>query len=405
MTAFEFAQLQYNLNSFYLLFFGLLNAGLLCGLIFYLVGHVRTKNINSLLAQTIIGSLMVILLFLFFGQKFLYSTSLFDPQSVPVITNSGANYSPYAALFFHMLLPAISLCLVAGCVAERVKFSAFILFALISSVCVFEPLYCWVWGKGFLYKLGFVDVAGAGLIYLAAAIAGLTGTILIGPRKDKYVGGKTIALQASNIPLVMQGVLLFFIGSFGFNAGVHTLNAQVISMHALAGIMINTTCAGAAGLIAALMITRIFYGAIDLTLAANGLIAGLCAIAADPIHPSMMTAVVVGVIAALLALITISLLEKLRIDDPAGIIGSFGASSIGGLIASGLTLHSGVQQALVQNLGVLVIIVWVTVTSSIIWLLVRFMIGLRIKADDEIRGLDVLECGMTAYAEFAKSPE
>ena len=395
--------MEANLNSFYLLFFGLLNTGMLGGLIFYLVGHIRTKNINSLLAQTLISSAAVILLFLLFGQHFFHTANLFTPELNP--KQLQANYSPFAALFFQLTLPAISICIIAGCVAERVKFSAVLFFGLINCLGIFGPLYCWVWGNGFLHRLGFIDAAGAGVVYLAAAIAGLTGTIIIGPRADKYHGHKTRVLQASNIPLVMQGLLLFFIGSFGFNSGVHIWGSDIHSMATIAQIMINTICCASAGLVAALLITRIFYGAIDLTFIANGLIAGTCAIAADPIHATLWSASLLGMLAAFFSIISITLLEKLRIDDPAGIIGSFGASSFCGLISVGLAHPNSVHQILIQNLGVFVIIAWVALTSSVAWLTIRYAIGLRIKAEDEIRGLDVLECGMTAYAEFSKSPE
>lgn len=412
-------QLQYDLGSFAISIFGLMVLVLFIGLCAYCVGMVRSKNTTTILASFFITITVVPVGFLFVGEHIIYGNvhalnTLFGflgnlfPQQQTVNPSQIQPYCTLMAVFYHTLLPCIGLAIIIGITAERLKLWAFGLFAAVYTLLLYPVQAAWLWGNGFLQQLGFIDKSGAGLIFLSAAVAGLVGSVLLRPRQGKYTGrSNQKPLFAANLPMLMLGVLFILLGSFGFNAGVHTINATLYPMDVLARIFLHLLASASMTSLIVLILTRMFYGKTDITLMSNGYLAGLAAIAASPASGSLSSIFLLSFILASLVLTSIKIFEKLHIDDPMGFISVFGTASIIGLIATAFTHnapdHHEFWLAIGRQLsGIGVIILWSGGISLLAWSLIHFIIGLRVPKEEEERGLDMLECGLEAYPEFTR---
>lgn len=411
-------QLQYDFGTFALLISALMSLTFFIGLSAYCVGMVRAKNTTTILACFLITLSLVPFGFLFLGEAIIYGNmdslaTLFGTlgqfmAAPPRNPDAAKQYCTIAAVFYHSILPCIGLGVIIGITAERMKLWAFGLFAAFYTCFLYPIQAAWLWGNGFLKQLGFIDQSGAGLIFLSAAVAGLVGTLLLKPRQGKYTGrSNTKPLFAANLPMLMLGVMFILLGSFGFNAGVHTINAKLYPMDITARIFIHLIASASISSLIVLILTRLFYGKTDITLMSNGFIAGLAAMSASPASGSFSSILLLAFILASLVLTSIKLFEKARIDDPMGFISVFGTASMIGLIATAFThndpSHHAFWSALLTQLsGIGVIILWSGATSLLAWSVIHYLIGLRIAKEDEERGLDILECGIEAYPEFTR---
>ena len=268
----------------------------------------------------------------------------------------------------------------------------------------------WTWGGKAvlgLYSLndiGFSDFAGSGIVHLAGATAALAGVLLLGARKGKYgPNGEIHPIPGANLPLATLGTFILWLGWFGFNGGSVLALASVDSANTVAVVFMNTNAAAVGGILAALITSKLLFGKADLTLILNGALAGLVAITAGPDTPSPAAATVIGAVGGVLAICSIILLDKLRVDDPVGAISVHGTVGIWGLLAVPLTNSN--TSFLAQLVGAATIFIWVFIASLIVWAVLKRVIGLRVSDHDEYQGVDVAECGMEAYPEFSNNKQ
>ena len=266
----------------------------------------------------------------------------------------------------------------------------------------------WTWGGNAsvfgmytLGDLGFSDFAGSGIVHMAGASAALAGVILLGARKGKYSAsnGEINAIPGANLPLATLGTFILWMGWFGFNGGSVLATATVESANAVAIVFMNTNAAAAGGLVAALIVARILFGKADLTMALNGALAGLVAITAEPSTPTALQATLFGAVGGVLVVFSIITLDKLKIDDPVGAISVHGVVGLLGLLLVPVTNDGSSFSG--QLIGAATIFIWVFVTSLIVWGVLKAVMGIRVSEEEEYEGVDLSECGMEAYPEFA----
>jgi Amt family ammonium transporter len=317
-----------------------------------------------------------------------------------------AVYSAPSDFFFQVVFVATAMSIVSGAVAERMKLWAFIVFAVVMTGFIYPMEGYWTWGGGSVFGLfslgddfGFSDFAGSGIVHMAGAAAALSGVLLLGARKGKYgKQGQINAIPGANLPLATLGTFILWMGWFGFNGGSVLKLGDIGSANAVAMVFVNTNAAAAAGVIAALIIARLMFGKADLTMVLNGALAGLVAITAEPLTPSVLEAGLIGAVGGVIVVFAIIGLDKLKIDDPVGAISVHGVVGLWGLLAVPLT-NDGAS-FVGQSVGALVIFGGVFFTSLLVWFLIKLAMGIRVSEEEEYEGVDIAECGMEAYPEF-----
>ena len=406
-------QLSYSLDTFYLLMSGALVMWMAAGFTMLESGLVRAKNTVEILTKNVALYAIACVLYMFVGYNIMYGDGvnslipglgflLGGDNSLADVLNSGGKttYSNMADFFFQVVFVATAMSIVSGAVAERMKLWAFLLFAVVMTGVIYPIQGYWKWGGGFLDALGFLDFAGSGVVHLCGASAALSGVLFLGARRGKYVNGRIKPIPGSNLPMATLGTFILWFGWFGFNGGSELKVSTVEAANHVALVFVNTNMAAAGGLISALLLARFWFGKADLTMALNGALAGLVAITAEPLAPSPFLATVVGCIGGLIVVVAIIVLDKVKLDDPVGAISVHGAAGIWGLLAAAVTNPEGSLTA--QLTGIAAIFCWSFVTSSIVWLVIKTTIGIRVDAEEELEGVDVVECGLAAYPEFTK---
>jgi Amt family ammonium transporter len=297
--------------------------------------------------------------------------------------------------FFQVVFAATAATIVSGAVAERVKFSAYLVYTPFITGLIYPIVTHWVWsGEGWLGDLGYVDFAGSGVVHLVGGTAALAGVLIVGPRIGKYdENGKARTIPGHSLTLGALGVFILWFGWYGFNAGSYLAAVDVN----LAYVAVTTTLAPAAGAIAAMWISWAIMGKPDVGLALNGALAGLVGITAGPDSIGIGWSIVVGAIAGAIVVGSIIGLERLGIDDPVGAISVHGSAGIWGVLAVAIFGSADLGPQLV---GIGAIVAWTFVTSfAIFWVVDRTM-GMRVSPEEEIAGLDRTEHGGEAYPEF-----
>ena len=320
--------------------------------------------------------------------------------------NTGAGFSAYSDWFFQMVFCATTASIVSGTVAERIKFWPFFIFVIVLTGFIYPTVGSWEWGGGFLNTDGFIatfgsefsDFAGSTLVHSTGGWAALTGAIILGARKGKYVDGKVNPMPGSNMTLATLGVFILWLGWFGFNGASQLAMGTISDADAIAKVFVNTNMAAAAGVLIAVIYTQLRYGKIDLTFALNGALAGLVAITAGPLDPTVPAALLIGGFGSLLACLTVPLLDKFKIDDVVGAIPVHLVAGIFGTLIVCVTTPDITFMA--QLMGVLATAVFVCIASSIVWIILKVTIGIRVSEEDELNGLDQAEVGVAAYPEF-----
>ncbi|RUM91712.1 MAG: ammonium transporter, partial [Thiomicrospira sp.] len=297
---------------------------------------------------------------------------------------------------------ATAMSVVSGAVAERMKLMSFFVFAIVLTSVIYPVQGYWKWGGGFLDQLGFLDFAGSGIVHMTGAAAALAGVLLLGARKGKYgPNGESKAIPGANLPLATLGTFILWLGWFGFNGGSELKISNVEEANAVSMIFVNTLLAAAAGVVGALLASKIKFGKADLTMMLNGALAGLVAITAEPLTPSALEATLIGLVGGIIVVAAILILDnKFKIDDPVGAISVHGVVGIYGLIA--VTFTNPDASLVAQFIGIAAIFSWVFITSLIVWAIIKAVMGIRISEEDEFEGADQSECGMEAYPEFTK---
>ena len=403
--------LAYSIDTFYFLMSGALVMWMAAGFAMLEAGLVRSKNTVEILTKNVALYSIACIMYMFVGYNIMYgggpngfipgiSFWLGADNAVDDVLKSGGEiyYSGMADFFFQVVFVATAMSIVSGAVAERMKLWSFLLFAVVLTGFIYPVEGYWKWGGGFLDGLGFSDFAGSGVVHLCGASAALAGVLLLGARKGKYEGGMVRAIPGANLPLATLGTFILWLGWFGFNGGSELIISNIEESNAVSMVFVNTNMAAAGGLVAALLLSQIWFGKADLTMALNGALAGLVAITAEPLTPTPLIATVVGVIGGLLVVPSIVFLDKARIDDPVGAISVHGVVGIWGLIAVAFTNPEG--SLLSQLIGIGVIFGWVFGTSIIVWAIIKAAIGIRVNEEEELEGVDIGECGLEAYPEF-----
>ena len=379
------------------------------------VGFIRAKNACNILTKNFLDFCMASLGFFLIGYGL-----MFGPGNGLIGTKGWllwgleptTNGVPlFAFWLFQAAFCGAAATIVAGGVAERMKFSAYLIYSFLISALIYPIVGHWVWGGGWLANMGFADFAGSTVVHTVGGFAALVGTSMLGPREGKYgPDGKPNALAGHSIPLASLGVFILWFGWFGFNAG-STLgvgDGQLIGRVAM-----NTNLAAALGGIAAMLAVWKRVGQPDLSMAMNGALAGLVGITAPCAYVEPWAACVIGVVAGYVVVRGVELLDRLHIDDPVGAVpvhgmcgvwgtlavGVFGKSTLG-LAHDGLIYGGNPMQLGIQLVGSLSAVLFVVVTMWGIFKAIDVVVGLRVQRDEELRGLDIGEHGMEAYGGF-----
>jgi len=323
-----------------------------------------------------------------------------------------------AKFFFQLVFAATTATIVSGAMAERTKFTSYMIYSFIVSLLIYPISGHWIWGGGWLASAGFWDFAGSTVVHSLGGWLSLVGAFIIGPRIGKYgPDGKPRAIPGHNLVLVTLGLFILWLGWFGFNPGsTMAMNPTVSATPYIdaARITIVTNLSAAVGCIAALFTARALFGKWEATMAINGALAGLVAITAPCMWISMEHAAIVGLIAGILVVFSVLFFDKIKIDDPVGAIsvhgvcGAFGTLCVG-LFSTGTGtaspkpgLFSGLEgasaeQLIIQAKGVLAVFVWGIVTGGILFTIIKYTVGLRVTPQEEQEGLDMGEHGNEAY--------
>ena len=413
-TADEVKHLAYAIDTFYFLICGALVMWMAAGFAMLEAGLVRAKNTTEILTKNIALYAIACTMYLLCGYYIMYSSDaggifpsfgglIGDENSVADVL-AGDEDAPYYSMrsdyFFQVVFVATCMSIVSGAVAERMKLWAFLAFAVVMTGFIYPVSGFWTWGGGFLSEAGYSDFAGSGIVHMAGAAAALAGVIVLGARKGKYgKDGQINAIPGANMPLATLGTFILWLGWFGFNGGSELKMSDIDSANNVAQVFVNTNAAAAGGVIAALIFARLWFKKADLTMALNGALAGLVAITAEPLAPSALGAAFIGAIGGLIVVASIVMLDKVKIDDPVGAISVHGVVGIWGLLAVPLT--NGDANFGSQILGIVVIFAWVFIASLIVWVILKAIMGIRVTEEEEYEGVDLAECGMEAYPEFA----
>lgn len=312
-------------------------------------------------------------------------------------------YTYWTDFLFQAMFAATTATIISGAVAERIKESSFLLFSVIYVAFCYPIVGSWKWGGGWLQQMEtpFYDFAGSTIVHSVGGWGALIAVFLLGPRMGKYIGGRIVPIPGHSIPLVMIGVMLLWLGWFGFNGGsVLSADAGLVSL-----VLVTTALAAAAGILVGDLVSYLFTKKHDLTMALNGCLAGLVSITAGADQMSPLEALIIGGIGGALVVVSVIMFDKIKLDDPVGALSVHLVCGIWGTLAVGIfgSLASGAQ-LVSQLIGIGAIGAFCIVFAGIFLFLIKVTIGLRIPEEQEIEGMDTTEHGMTAYPNFLVNP-
>ena len=382
------------------------------GFSFLEIGLTRQKNTVNILFKNFFVITAGLLLYAIGGFNLMYpgfeegAAGFFKFAGFGIEAPEGGMTSAYADggytwwtdFLFQGMFAATAATIVSGAVAERIKLKSFMLFTIIYVGLVYPIIGSWKWGGGFLDQWGFYDFAGSTLVHSVGGWAALIAVYLLGARDGKFNSdGKPNAIPGHNIPVAAAGVLILWLGWFGFNGGsVLSADPELTSLT-----LVTTCLAAAAGGIASSIVSNILYKNFDLTMFMNGVLGGLVGITAGADLMNPMDAIFIGIIAGAVIVFGVSLIDKLKLDDPVGAIAVHLICGIWGTLAVGIFGDmAGVDQFIIQLIGVGIVGAFSVITSFIIIIIIKKTIGLRVDKEEEIKGLDLAEHGMDAYADF-----
>jgi len=317
----------------------------------------------------------------------------------------------WAKFFFQLVFCGTAATIVSGAVAERIKYKSFILFSFFMTMFIYPIVGHWIWGGGWLQKLGMLDFAGSTVVHSVGGWAALAGVLLLGPRFGKYSNGKVNPIPGHNLSLATLGTFVLWFGWFGFNPG-STMTADPV---AISHIAVTTNTAAAAAIMSSTVISWILLGKPDLGMTLNGCLAGLVAITAPCAFVSVGSSLVIGLVAGILVVLSVIGFDRLKIDDPVGAlsvhlvngifgtlcVGLFAQDKIAGIACGdGLFFGGGTKLFMAQLSGVISVAAYTFIISFIIWTILKAVMGIRVSLQEEIEGLDIGEHGNSAYPEF-----
>ena len=377
-------------------------------------GFIRAKNTCNILTKNFLDFCMASIGFFIFGYAIMFGegTGFMGLKGWFMIgAQSGADIPLHAFWLFQAAFCGAAATIVAGGMAERMKFSAYLIYSFIISAFIYPIIGHWIWGGGWLSKLGFADFAGSTVVHAVGGFAALNGTIMLKPRVGKYnADGTANAIAGHSIPLASLGVFILWFGWFGFNPG-STLSVGDGSL--IARVAINTNLAAAAGGIIAMITVWKMFGKPDLSMAMNGALAGLVAITAPCAFVDPWAGIIIGAVGGIIVVCGVVFLDKRRVDDPVGAVAVHGFNGVWGTIAvgifgqqslglshNGLLYGGGLTQVGIQLLGVISVVSFVVVAMGILFKIIDSTVGLRVSREEELKGLDIGEHGMESYSGF-----
>lgn len=375
-------------------------------------GLTRAKNTTNILFKNTFIVSVGVLTYAIVGFNLMYpgdfngflgfsGFGLFPGADDMTAAYADGNYTYWTDFLFQAMFAATCATIVSGAVAERVKLSAFMIFATVFVALVYPWLGSWKWGGGWLDAMGFYDFAGSTLVHSVGGWGALVGAWMLGPRLGKYTkDGRLNPIPGSNMPMATVGVFLLWLGWFGFNGG-SVLNADPAAV----SLTLVTTClAAAAGAMGALFTSWAISKKPDLSMTLNGILAGLVGITAGADQMAMISSMLIGLIAGVIVVYSVILFDRLRIDDPVGAISVHLVCGIWGTLAVGVFGEmAGADQLIKQAIGVAAYGAATVVSAAIIFGVLKATMGLRVTEDEELEGLDASEHGMHAYPDFRTS--
>ncbi len=373
-------------------------------------GLCQSKNTNNILFKNVFIVCMGVLSYAVWGYNAMYpgdgwALGEFFAMGKPIETWTGSaltyDYGKTALcmtqltdFLFQAMFAATAATIVSGAVAERVKLGSFMIYAVLLVTFAYPVTGSWQWGAGWLADAGFKDFAGSTLVHAFGGFAALAAVIVLGPRKGKFLSdGRVKPILPHSLPLATIGVFLLFLGWFGFNGGsVLSASPGPVSL-----VFVTTTLAGCAGGIAAIFASWILLKKPDLSMALNGILAGLVGITAGADTVGVGSAALIGAIAGVIVVFSVLFFDKIKIDDPVGAISVHGVCGIWGTLAVGIFSMNEAHTVAKQALGTFSVSAFAFVFSLILAIALKVTIGIRVSAEEEMRGLDVEEHGSPAY--------
>ena len=409
-------------NTFSFLIWGALVMFMCAGFTMLESGSVRTKNASMICLKNIGLYAIAGLAYFIIGYNLMYVdvgsvigsfTFLRGPSAGEIallaeeegaVSSVVANgHSTMSDWFFQMVFVATAASIVSGALAERVRMWSFFLFTLLLTAFIYPIVGAWTWGGGWLAELGFQDFAGSTIVHGVGGWAALAGILVVGPRLGKFRrDGTARPTPPSNVLIVTLGVFILWFGWFGFNGGSQLKLGSAMDAVAMSHVLVNTNLAAAAGVVAALAVSRPIMGRTDLFVGLNGAIAGLVSITAGPDIVEHYWAIVIGAVGAILCTAGLKLLEKLRLDDVVGAVPAHLISGIWGTLAASIVAGAMFH---VQLIGVLAVGAFVFTVSVLVWRLLDLTLKVRVSRQIEQLGQDAGELGIEAYPEFVLMPE
>ena len=383
------------------------------GFSFLEIGLTRQKNTVNILFKNFFVITIGLLLYMIGGFNLMYpgfeegSAGFFKfagfgigaPEGGMTPGYADGGYTWWTDFLFQGMFAATAATIVSGAVAERIKLNAFMLFTIFYVGLVYPIIGSWKWGGGFLDALGFYDFAGSTLVHSVGGWGALVVVYFLGARIGKFgEDGKPRAIPGHNLPLSAAGVLILWLGWFGFNGGsVLSADPELTSLT-----LVTTCIAAAAGGVSAAIFSNILYKTYDLTMFMNGVLGGLVGITAGADQMSPMDATLIGIIAGIILPLGVSLIDKLKLDDPVGAIAVHLICGIWGTLAVGVFgAMASVDQFINQLIGVGVIGAFSVICAGIIIYAIKTIVGIRVSEEEELKGLDISEHSMDAYADFS----
>ena len=384
------------------------------GFSFLEIGLTRQKNTINILFKNFFVITVGLLLYAIGGFNLMYpgfeegALGIFKFAGFGIAAPDGGMTAAYADggytwwtdFLFQGMFAATAATIVSGAVAERIKLKSFMIFAILYVGLIYPIVGSWKWGGGFLDAMGFYDFAGSTLVHSVGGWAALIAIYLLGARIGKFdADGTSRAIPGHNLPLAAAGVLILWLGWFGFNGGsVLSADPELTSLT-----LVTTCLAAAAGGVSSAIFSNILYKNFDLTMFMNGVLGGLVGITAGADQMSPMDAVLIGIAAGIIIVLGISLIDKLKLDDPVGAVAVHLICGIWGTLAVGIFgAMAGVDQFLIQLAGVGIVGAFCVICSFILLYIVKLLSGgsIRVEKEEELKGLDLAEHGMDAYADF-----
>ncbi|HON85997.1 MAG TPA: ammonium transporter [Syntrophorhabdaceae bacterium] len=395
-------------------------------------GFARSKNCVNILSKNFIVFAISSLGFLFLGWGLMFGDGSPFIGLEGLFFLSGADNSPatgdaykgvysainwtgvplFAKFFFQLVFCGTAATIVSGAVAERIKYKSFIVFTFIMAIFIYPVIGHWIWGGGWLSKLGMFDFAGSTVVHSVGGWAALAGILILGPRFGKYrKDGKINPIPGHNLSIATTGVFVLWLGWFGFNPG----STMAADPAAISHVVLTTNTAAIAAVLSSTIISWLILGKPDLGMTLNGCLAGLVAITAPCAFVSVVSSLIIGAVAGILVVLAVIFFDKAKIDDPVGALsvhlvnGIFGTLAVG-LFAqdkitgtatgNGLFFGGGMTLLGAQFIGVIASGAFTFVVALMAWLAIKAVMGLRVSLQEEIEGLDIGEHGNSAYPEF-----